>query len=272
MRRKRRKLRILTLGAASLVICSILLIWCCRTPVLAYASYKGWNRVACAMLAIRADPNELTALFGRGPTGEATALMLATRRGHAGLVAILFQHGADVNVCNRGGASALHLACGGWHIVRLRRSSDVVTFLIERGAKVNATDSGGCTALHFAAKWSYAELVQALVRGGADLEARDAYGDTPLMYSVHADGIEAMAALLDLGADVNAVDNDGKSALLIAASSPYYLPKTRIRMLVEAGADVRHRDVFGMNAIDYLREAEDVPSDLIDYLEDQAKQ
>jgi len=251
------------------VIFSVLLVWSCKTPVLAYASYKGWNRVACAMLAIGADPNGLTVLFGRGPTGEATALMLAARRGHVDLAAMLVAHGADVNVCDTRSPSALHLACGEWHIVRLQRSPDVVAFLIESGAKVNAADSGGRTALHFAANRSYAELVQALVRGGADLEARGAYGDTPLMCSVHADGIETMAALLALGADVNAVDNDGRSALLIAASSPYYLPKTRIRMLVEAGADVRHRDVFGMNAIDYLREAEDVPSDLLEYLEDR---
>lgn len=236
MRGKRRKLRFVTLGIAGFAICSILLIWFCRTPVLAYASYKGWTGVACAMLAIGADPNELTALFGRGPTGEATALMLAARRGHVDLVAMLVDDGADVNVCDTRGESALHLACGGWHVVRLQRSPDVVTFLIESGAKVNAADSGGRTGLHFAANRSYVELVQALARGGADLEARDAYGDTPLMCSVHADDIEAMAALLALG------------------------------------ADVRHRDVFGRNAIDYLREAEDVPPDLIDYIEDQAEQ
>lgn len=57
----------------------------------------------------------------------------------------------------------------------------VVSFLIDAGADLNLNDSEGFTALHAAVYSNHDEIVDLLLRSGASVKAKDAYGNTPLM-------------------------------------------------------------------------------------------
>lgn len=108
----------------------------------------------------------------------------------------------------------------------------------------------GITPLHNA--WS--EESARLIAAGADVNARDAAGRTPLFYVDYPPKAEL---LLRSGADVNARDNDGNTPLLglegIACGGEELQPARMvdiIRMLADAGADMKARNKAGHNALD----------------------
>jgi ankyrin repeat protein len=76
-----------------------------------------------------------------------SALLLAAKYGHAGVVVSLLLYGADANARpRRHGKTALHLAAAGDH-------ADAVGLLLVHGARADAKVPGtGATALHLAAK------------------------------------------------------------------------------------------------------------------------
>ena len=83
----------------------------------------------------------------------------------------LLRGGADVNVRDKHGQTALHSAVHwNWRMVAA---------LLEYGADVNARDKDGVTALHMAAEVGNEKAVKALVAGGADVKAKNKKGWTP---------------------------------------------------------------------------------------------
>ncbi len=72
----------------------------------------------------------------------------------------LIEKGADVNVVNKYGETALHEASF-WG------RSDVVKMLIEAGADVNLVNRDGETALYLASRWGHSEIVKILKEAGA---------------------------------------------------------------------------------------------------------
>ncbi len=59
---------------------------------------------------------------------------------------------------------------------------DVIRLLLERGADVNLGDNNGCTALMRAAYGGYAGLVEDLIANGADKELIDKEGRKAVHY------------------------------------------------------------------------------------------
>ena len=95
---------------------------------------------------------------------------------------LLLRGGAEVNLQNGDGNTALMLAAGNGH-------ERVVDLVIRRGAEINVQNNDGGTALMFAAP-PYQHLLQA----GADTAARSASGKTALQWAKekgHAECIEA---------------------------------------------------------------------------------
>jgi len=78
--------------------------------------------------------------------------------------------------------------------------------LIGRGENINMRDRDGCSALHLAALGGYRDVVRILLRAGADVRAEDNRGDTPLHCAVSASAADPniIQMLLDAGADVDA--------------------------------------------------------------------
>src|SRR5258708_22756236 len=111
---------------------------------------------------------------GKGP-GGATPLLYAALYGDAASVKLLLDAGADPNIRNDAGASALMWAAGDLQKVRL---------LVDHGADVNATSDAGRTPLLIAAgRFGNAAVVKLLLDHGADTSARSPglFGDLSVL-------------------------------------------------------------------------------------------
>ena len=168
--------------------------------------------------------------------------------------------------------------------------NDAFTFLIDKGADVNLQDHVGYTALHHAVERRNFDAVSCLVHNGADVNLFTSINKhTPLMSACQFHNMDAINVLLNKGADVNLQDRDGKSALHFACSdicywliqnladvnmcdnhncTPLMLASRnsdvkKVAMLIENGAKVDLQDVDGNTALhhavnkkvlDYTRE------------------
>ncbi|KAH0543141.1 hypothetical protein FGG08_002486 [Glutinoglossum americanum] len=91
----------------------------------------------------------------RTPRGK-TALHLAAAHGHAGIVGILLEHGADCKATSDGEWTALHMAAEKGH-------TEVVRVLLHSEANINAPTARGTTPLHWASSNGHAEVVRLLL-------------------------------------------------------------------------------------------------------------
>ena len=93
-----------------------------------------------------------------------------------------------------------------------------VKALLDAGANVNLSNKWGVTALTEACSCVNREgCVRLLLRSGADVNHLCNYGGTPLMMANYNDRVEYVQALLDTGADVNIVNTGNWTALMFAA-------------------------------------------------------
>ncbi|MGE5591492.1 MAG: ankyrin repeat domain-containing protein [Bacillota bacterium] len=125
-----------------------------------------------------------------------TPLGLAAFLGRTEALAVLLDHGADINRVSRSTVAfvprntALHAALAGG-------SEEAAAMLIERGANINVADSNGQTPLHLAAFGGLDRSLDLLLECGAQTEVRDAQGRTPLQIAQekgHRAAAERLAA------------------------------------------------------------------------------
>lgn len=126
-----------------------------------------------------ADPNS----FGeRGPV-----LFSACVKGRTGVVNMLLDHGADVNVAGPDGLPGLFViaATAAMKLKLPRRSKEAdgivecLEVLLKSGADPNLSAPGGFTCLHVAAEVGSESMAKALLTAGANVQARTADGQTP---------------------------------------------------------------------------------------------
>lgn len=162
------------------------------------------------------DMTEIRSLLSEGvdvnvvdKSTDCTALGEAVSRGNLELVQTLINAGADPNIKNNSGQTAL---------MRLNEesSAEIVHALLDAGAKVNHKDEDRDTALHVAAALEKTEILQALLDAGAKVNARNKDGKTALMVAAEAGQLENVRALLWAGADAGRKDSDGATALKYA--------------------------------------------------------
>ena len=134
--------------------------------VLARAAYDG--RVSAVRRALARGANPDASLR------DETALWWAAQEGHAEIVSVLLDAGADANSVSRDGLTPLFQAAGGGHLAATQ-------VLLRRGA-----DAGrryphfrGGTALHVAAAYGRLRCIEALLAHGADPNAQDQDSETP---------------------------------------------------------------------------------------------
>ena len=102
-------------------------------------------------------------------------------------------------------------------------SVERVRALIERGANVNVTNHKGQTALHCAAKAGFVDIVALLLSHGANVDAVDANGETPLGTALRSTAKDkarlaaAVGELLAAGADPHHADRQGRTPAAIAS-------------------------------------------------------
>lgn len=142
--------------------------------------------------------------YGRGTVlelsaviGTRTPLMTACESGCGDAVAALIELGADVNVRDGRGETALHLACRGG-------KASIVRALIEAGANPNALTEEGAAPLLIAGYFGSEEVARALIGSGAEIDRSDDEGFTPILAACWEGKTEVALALLEAGANLNA--------------------------------------------------------------------
>jgi ankyrin repeat protein len=216
-------------------------------PRAARALIEGGARVNA-----RSAPSSLPPLnFGTSgivpmalPKGQFTPLMYAARQGAIDSARVLLDAGADLNLTDPEGTTALELAIINSHY-------ELAAFLLDRGADPEIADASGMGALYAAVdmhsltwmqgrpapkttdRLSSLDVITRILDWGADpnraltsplLLRHHAMGDpvlaagaTPLMRSAKTGDVIVMRLLLDYGADPAAVQKNGTTMLMVAA-------------------------------------------------------
>jgi len=214
---------------------------------------------ATGAVTILLETDEINVHAKENKKGQ-NALMWAAAGGHAQIVQLLIENGADINGVSHAGFTPLLFAA---------RSGDIETsrLLIDAGADPdNATPEHGNT-LVIASAGGHEDLALHLLKMGANPDSADRYGITPLHYAIRS-GMAALngvrydsvyrvrpvnmdglaSGLLEAGADVNAriqannrLGPDG-SPFNMSGATPYFLATVSadvalMQVLREYGAD-----------------------------------
>ena len=173
-------------------------------------------------------------------------LHLATLHGRIESMHALLENGADVEIEDLGGHTALTTA------IRIDRR-DMVELLLEYGADVNKCESSGWSPLHAACENISIEVAQLLVEKGADISAKVAGRNALLLAAVYHKNLSLVQYLVEKGSDVNSRDINGSTALHLIVSTLRILEKPRqeyvIDWLIDHGAEVDVTDSWGQTAL-----------------------
>lgn len=216
--------------------------------------------------------------------GGATPLMYAALYGDAAAVKRLLDNGADPNIKNDAGATALT-----WAIHDLEKTR----LLVEHGADVNARSDDRRTPLMIASGTpGAAAVVKLLLDRGADVNAKapGLLGDTtPLAEAAYTGDEAEFRLLVERGADVNAA---GPATLgfalraqcmpcvemLLKTMNPALITPTMVLggpplgpalatpLLLDHGADVNARDPLGRTMLMLAAASDAMPIDAITLL------
>lgn len=121
-------------------------------------------------------------------------------------IKLLLESGADVNIQNKYGATAL-IRASVWG------KTGVVSILLESGADVDIQENDGNTALMSAAYDGQSKIVSLLLESGADVNIQDIDRQTALIWAAINGKTKIVSLLLESDADVNIQDIDGDTAL-----------------------------------------------------------
>ena len=158
-----------------------------------------------------------------------TALMVAVKKNSLEIAEMLLERGANVNMQDEGGMTAL---------MKVRNNVDMVNALIDKKAEIKQKDNDGNTALsHYVANSVFIDQITTLIEKDADVNAgcynlkykylydgmylseSEYSSSTPLMnvivnYTGDTESTKGlMKLMLSKGADVNLFDSEGKTAI-----------------------------------------------------------
>ncbi len=200
-----------------------------RTPLMVAAAGEDSAAKVRWLLDHRASPDL------PGPEGE-TALMIAAGRYDFDTVKVLLDRGADANIVDHQGRTALIRAAASeqsW----LEGRQPTIGLLIDATTDPGRKDAQGVTALMLMAGAGNPALPLLLAKG-VDVNARDGEGNTALMYAARRfkgeEQRRAGWALLAKGADVNVRNRRGETALSLASAQK---EPAGVDMLLKFGAE-----------------------------------
>lgn len=171
-----------------------------------------------------------------------TAVMRACSYGHGPVVFLLAQLGADMNVRDKNGSTALLMAVE-------RRLEDAVKILVDNKANVNdARLTDGMTPLAIASQEGLINIAKILIDAGANHQLQNKEGNFPLGLAVKNSHSTIIEMLVAVGANIDAVNIDGDSPLILAVTSKA-APQT-CNLLIKLGCKLNVRNAKRMTALD----------------------
>jgi ankyrin repeat protein len=201
------------------------------------------------LIAAGADPNAVAR------PGDVPPLHVAALNGRPAVLRALIAGGANLHVVHH------HYGTAPAAVVMFGRVESLAP-LLEHGVPVDADLGGGRTALMETAREDsptagdhrYADLARALLAAGATIDAQDDEGMTPLMWAArtHARSVAVLNVLLQAKANFDLKDHKGNTALIHAAGRRN---TDALRLLIDAGCDVRATNRLGRDALDVIQTA-----------------
>lgn len=223
-----------------------------QRTALHFAADKGDVDMVKILLAAKANPNAPDRT-GRSP------LTIAANNKHAEVLKLLIGAGGNIELRDQMGGTPVLWAAG-------LGSPDTVKILVDAGANPNVVDRQGMTPLIWAASVGKPDVVEYLIAKGADVKAKDTIAsETALIRAVRTGSPDSVKILLKNGADLSTRNNQNMTPFLVAC---YSGDLTKIKMLIDAGADKSAKDSRGWGAIDFARNRLDpAKGDVIKFLE-----
>jgi ankyrin repeat protein len=214
-----------------------------RRTILQTAVVYSWDLKSVEMLI--ANGADVNLRDGRGDT----ALLLACQSSancDARVVSRLLRAGASVDIRNRRGMTALMFAA------IYDKSGSVVRELLKTKSDVSLADVNGWTALMHATRrrQENPSIVRSLIGAGVDVKTRHRAGGTALSNASYEGHVETVQLLLDAGAEVNSRDVAGWTPLFCAAINGQ---QQVVKLLVDAKADIHQVDGLGRTALSVAR-------------------
>ena len=182
-----------------------------------------------------------------------TPVMLAIKNGHPNAAGFLIQHGADVNVKDIDGETALHYAVQRYVGSHHSEWCEVFSCLIKNGADINARAKDNYTPLMLAITSCHLSAVIFLTEHGADVDIQNRDGKTALHFAVqryhsshHSEWCEVLRCLVENGADINARENNDNTPLMIASFCGHV---NVVTFLIQHGAELDVQNDRGNTAL-----------------------
>ncbi|BCS83604.1 putative ankyrin repeat protein [Cotonvirus japonicus] len=180
------------------------------------------------------------------------------------IVVKLVKYGADVNLINSEGESALLIAA------RTGKCENLyfISLLLSLGANVNIQDSRDTTCLKYAIKFRNLEMIELLLEHGADTNLIDCIRNNILSY-IFSNGriqnendLKIIKLLVKYGAKVN-FDNGVNSILNKALDIESYIGPRIVEFLLDNGADPNYYGNNNYNGLHYLIKKNNIFNDNI---------
>lgn len=133
--------------------------------------------------------------------GGETPLIYAADAGLVSVVCALLDAGADVDVRDE----------HGWTALNTTSSFDVTEVLIKYGARVDLESPEGWTPLHHAAVEGDTGRVELLVKSGSNVETKKDDGWTALHLAAYNNRLEIAKLLVEAGANTLVLTNDNET-------------------------------------------------------------
>jgi len=169
-----------------------------------------------------------------------TALHYMSECDDASCILALIAAGANVNLLDIDGLSALYLAV-------IKGNVDCLNALLSaNGIDVNQPDKHGFTPLHLAIQLGHFDCVQALIAAGADVNKANKNNAVPLVIAGEYGRLDCIELLLEKKADVNVAAMDGITSLYCAADKGHF---KCLEKLLSVNAGVNPTDSQGFSAL-----------------------
>ena len=153
-----------------------------------------------------ADPNLKAEYIG-------SPLLYASRKADFNAARILINAGADLDLVDAGGHSALHMA-----ICNSKAGEELFDYFVSLGSDPLVSDRRECNGLHYAARANNLDALEKILERGPEVNSVDSFGWTPLHWAAASTRVsmQVIKVLIDKGCNVDIEDKERRTALDLA--------------------------------------------------------